>query len=434
MATLATAQDALVLRQFLTWLKADLKLTLLQHRPTPTLQDLMDFLLRKRALQHLSERVAMETPSTPKEVSLSRTVADLRTSVANLVEDQSLLRESISAMSAQSSPARVERRCCNCNAKAHTCVSCPWPTMCSNCMTWDHLQNDCPRTLLHRGESYPNSFHSFRRGPVPLRSAPVNVENEECPHHFAFANMNVCGAPLSSFSQQPLVLCKVNGVLVRALIDTGSMTSFISSRVYAELRPRPPVDVFTGNSCAPLTPYTSLTKDCPTYLFPVVERGSSTVLLTQSPSRGPVPVTLTTNVLILSRIEIILPCSVPQGVLGLAGMITPKPSANLSPSLQVAYTICNAGQGGTGIAVRIMNASNTDIEMFAGQKIADFCPMIESLQCPFPGVNYVASTAAHPSVQDELSAALSKSLPVIDRRILLDTLMQYTDVLKTRFR
>ena len=182
----ATAQDALVLRQFLTCLKADLKLTLFQHKPTPTLQDLMDFLLGKRALQHLSERVAMETPSTPKEVSLSRTVADLRISVANFVKDQSLLRESISTKSAQSSPARVERRCGNCNAKAHTCVSCPWPTMCSNCMTWDHLQNDCPRTLLYRGESYPNSFHCFRGGPVPLRSAPVNVENEECPQRSAF--------------------------------------------------------------------------------------------------------------------------------------------------------------------------------------------------------------------------------------------------------
>ena len=344
-----TAQDALVLRQFLTCLKADLKLTLLQNNPTPTLQDLTDFLLRKRALQQLSGRVAMETPSTAKEVSLSRTVADLRISVANLSKDQSLLRKSISAISAhatQSSPASVERRCGNCNAKAHTCVSCPWPTMCSNCMTWDHLQNDCPRTFFHRGEIHSNSFHNFRGGPVPVRSAPVNVNNDECPQIFAFKNVNECGAPLSSFPQQPLVLCKVNGVLVRALIDTGSMKSFISSRVYAELRPRPPIDVFAGNSCvsitgqplsvegvvhaslelscgegvsyagtflvssnllsplecilgwdflirnglsiivngssyflmgshgnAPLTPCTSLAKDCPTHLFPVVERG-----------------------------------------------------------------------------------------------------------------------------------------------------------------
>ena len=499
-----TAQDALVLRQFLTCLKADLKLTLLQNNPTPTLQDLMDFLLSKRALQQLSGRVAMETPSTPKEVSLSRTVADLRISVANLSKDQSLLRESISAMSAhatQSSPASVERRCDNCNAKAHTCVSCPWPTMCSNCMTWDHLQNDCPRTFFHRGETHSNSFHNFQARPVPMRSAPVNVNNDECPQIFAFKNVNECGAPLSSFPQQPLVICKVNGVLVRALIDTGSMKSFISSRVYAELRPRPPIDVFASNSCvsitgqplsvegvvhaslelscgegvsyagtflvcsnllsplecilgwdflirnglsiivngssyfltgshgnAPLTPCTSLAKDCPTHLFPVVERGASPIILTQSPSRGPVPVTLSANVLIPSRVEIILPCSVPQSVFGLAGMITPKPSANLPPSLQVAYTICNAEQGGKGIPVRIMNASNTTIEMFSGQKIADFCPMIESPQCPSPGVNYVASTARYPSVQDELAAAISDSLPVADRRTLLDTLMQYTDV------
>ena len=112
---------------------------------------------------------------------------------------------------------------------------------------------------------------------------------------------------------------------------------------------------------APLSPCTSLTKDCHTYLFPVVERGSSFVLLTQSPSRGPVPVTLTTNVLIPSRVKIILPCSVPQSVVGLAGMITPKPSANLPPLLQVAYTICNAGQGGKGIPVRIMKCSTSKI-------------------------------------------------------------------------
>ena len=56
--------------------------------------------------------------------------------------------------------------------------------------------------------------------------------------------------------------------------------------------------------------------------------------------------------------------------------------------------------------------------MFSSQEIADFCPMIEALQCPSPGVNYLASTARHPSVQDELAAALSDSLPVADRRIL----------------
>ena len=55
-----------------------------------------------------------------------------------------------------------------------------------------------------------------------MRSAPVNVNNDECPQIFAFKNVNECGAPLSSFPQQPLVLCMVNGVLVRALIDTGS--------------------------------------------------------------------------------------------------------------------------------------------------------------------------------------------------------------------
>ena len=61
--------------------------------------------------------------------------------------------------------------------------------------------------------------------------------------------------------------------------------------------------------------------------------------------------------------------------------------------------------------------------MCAGQKIVDFCPMIASLQCPLPGVSYVASTAGYPSVQNKLAAALSNSLLADDRRMLVDTLM-----------
>ena len=92
--------------------------------------------------------------------------------------------------------------------------------------------------------------------------------------------------------------------------------------------------------------------------------GESPIILTQSPSRGPVPVTLSANVLISSRVEIILPCSVPQSLFGLAGTITPKPNANLTSSLQVAYTICNAGQGDTGIPVSLMNALNHYLNVF----------------------------------------------------------------------
>ena len=497
----AAARDTLVLRQFLSCLPTDLKFALLATNATPTLPDVIDFILHRRAIHQLSDRVSKATSLASKELSLSRTVADLRISVANLSKDQEVLRDSITAMSTPSSPASCDRRCGNCNARAHTCFSCPWPTMCSNCLTWDHLQHACPRTHFHGGDIYSNSSCNFQGGPDPLRAAPVDADKDECPHIFAFKNVNECGAPLSSSSQQPLVLCKVNGVLVRALIDTGSMKSFISSRVYAGFRPRPHIDVFAGNSCvsitgqplrvdgvvqaslqlscgegvsytgsflvcsnllpplecilgwdfltsnelsilghgssyflrgshgsAPLTPCTSLSEECPTSLSPAVERGACPIMLTQSPSRGPVPVTLSDNVLIPSRVELILPCSVPQSVFGLVGMITPKPSANLPPSLQVAYTISNAGPGGKGIPVRIMNASNTDIEMFSGQKIADFCPMVESIQCPFPEVNYVGSTARYPSVQGEITAALSDSLSIGDRKILLETLMQYTDV------
>ena len=89
-------------------------------------------------------------------------------------------------------------------------------------------------------------------------------------------------------------------------------------------------------------------------------------------------------------------------------MITPKSVATLPPSLQVAYTLCNAGKGSKGIPFRIMNTSNTDIELFSGQKIADFYHLIDSVQCPFSDVYYVCSSSTErPTVEDELKAALS---------------------------
>ena len=54
--------------------------------------------------------------------------------------------------------------------------------------------------------------------------------------------------------------------------------------------------------------------------------------------------------------------------------------------------------------------------------------MVKSIQCPFPQVNYVGSTARYPSVQGEITAALSDSLSTDDRKIFLKILMQYTDV------
>ena len=42
-----------------------------------------------------------------------------------------------------------------------------------------------------------------------------------------------------SISHQPLIKCSVSGVHIRALIETGSMKSFISAHIFKKISPRP---------------------------------------------------------------------------------------------------------------------------------------------------------------------------------------------------
>ena len=220
---------------------------------TPTLQDILDFVLQARALQQLSCRVSKEMPVKSKEIALSRTIGDLCIAVANFSKDQELHHQSLKSMSANSSPSKSEQRCANCNSRVHVTSSSPWPMMCLHCMTWGHPENNCPHALCKRGDFSTNSPRNNRGGHVSQRSAPADVNKDECTQIFAFKNVNKYGAHLSSSNQQPLISCKVNSVLVRALIDTGSMKSLISSRIYGEIRPRPPIDVFAKSNCISIT-------------------------------------------------------------------------------------------------------------------------------------------------------------------------------------
>ena len=57
-------------------------------------------------------------------------------------------------------------------------------------------------------------------------------------------------------------------------------------------------------------------------------------------------------------------------------MICPLQEASgLSASIFAAYTVCQADS--RNVAVRLMNTSNIDIQLQAGQKITEFCPLVE---------------------------------------------------------
>ena len=107
---------------------------------------------------------------------------------------------------------------------------------------------------------------------------------------------------------------------------------------------------------------------------------------------------------------------------------------SLPSHLLVAYSVNQAV--GRQVALRIMNTSNCDITLQAGQHIGKYCPLLDTLSSvdtqgtPLP--KYAKAFSCQPankvSLTEELKAVISPSLNDHDRQVILNTLLKYTNV------
>ena len=153
-------------------------------------------------------------------------------------------------------------------------------------------------------------------------------------------------------------------------------------------------------------------------------------MLVQSASRGPVPVTLSTGLCIPGRTEVLVYAKVPQSCKDELGIVMPVQSIQISQCVLSAYSVSQAE--GRHIPIRLMNTANFDIELQAGQKVSEFCPVVESSAVqsdslpPYPvNANFAVTVD---ETKKELENSLSPSLSPPEREILLQTLLQYSDV------
>ena len=255
---------------------------------------------------------------------------------------------------------------------------------------------------------------------------------------------------------QLLIQCNLAGVNVNALIDTGSMKSFLCRGVFDKILPKPPLapcesncigitgkplsidgsaqarlsfpncssslsylgtfivspnllpsleciigwDFITSNAlqlkqhangnyfmegpygCTPLHPYASHISLSPNASGSplndsVPPPNHYPCLLVQSAHRSPVPVPLSDNICVPSRSEVLVSCKVHSSSREQLGMVSPiSDNLTLPSNILAAYSVCQV-QGWT-LPVRIMNTSNVDIELHAGQKVSEFCPVIDT--------------------------------------------------------
>ena len=186
------------------------------------------------------------------------------------------------------------------------------------------------------------------------------------------------------------------------------------------------------NGSIPLTPHISK-RNSPS---PTSSVSSSVVtspcLLVQSATRSPVPVSLKSSLCKAGRSEVLVSCHVPKSSREQLGMIFPlQEASDLSASIFAAYTVCQADS--RNVVVRLMNTSNVDIQLQAGQKISEFCPHVEIVPSSENTRNANASllggTAISQSdIHHQLSSAISPSVAGPDRDIILQRLLEFSDV------
>ena len=161
---------------------------------------------------------------------------------------------------------------------------------------------------------------------------------------------------------------------------------------------------------------------------------STSDVFSQCPSRSPVTITLVNSVCLPGRTEAFVLVHVPKSAKDQLGMIAPIQHGSLPSHLLVAYSVNQAL--GRQVALRIMNTSNCDITLQAGQHIGEYCPLLDTLSSvdtqgtPLP--NYAKAFSCHPankvSLTEELKAVISPSLNDHDRQVILNTLLKYANV------
>ena len=169
------ARSALLARQFMKGLPADIRIRLLEFNPTPSLTDMREFVQRHRAIHrppasafasgHCSANNGANSASTKSSFSdanLNESIQHLTAAVAALTANQQQLQSTLETQQAQPRFQRnqrkwrdrvggSQRRCFRCNEVGHLARFCPMDIhWCSICNEWGHPSGMCNATRHER--------------------------------------------------------------------------------------------------------------------------------------------------------------------------------------------------------------------------------------------------------------------------------------------
>ena len=142
-------------------------------------------------------------------------------------------------------------RCFTCNQFGHYARSCPWETQCGLCFGWGHRQDQCANNHVFNG---PTNCQSLPTASTVSPTSSYSLNFNRCLNKgWVEGHPRVFSVGLAPYScSQPLIKCVLGGVDVHALIDTGSMRSFVSKHISDKMRPLPGISN-SISSCISIT-------------------------------------------------------------------------------------------------------------------------------------------------------------------------------------
>ena len=223
---------------------------------------------------------------------------------------------------------------------------------CCNCQRYGHLAREC-------GNYASLNFQGASRGNTDRY---VDSPETSKPNRDTNSDSDVSHISYSSLPEHQFVACFIDGVLVNALLDTGSMKSFIGDRIHKIL----------DFDCVRLDKLQSLQR-CTS----ITGGDVNIAVLVQSQLKGVNKVILSEGVSISVRSEIIIEGKIQAKVISQVGMISASKSDSVRQlkGLHVAHLVVTPA--GKTVPIRIANTTTEDIEISKGCKLAEFCALIE---------------------------------------------------------
>jgi hypothetical protein len=138
-------------------------------------------------------------------------------------------------------------------------------------------------------------------------------------------------------------------------------------------------------------------------------------LLCQSRFQGNTGVSLMESVMIPPRTEIILEGKLAKRAKSRIGMIEPRSSS--SNAVRQGFSIARVvvKPDNRIVPLRVLNASNSPIELTAGENLADFCPLIESCLSQPNICGAVGNKITPQVISDKIESIIDPSLQGEDR-------------------